>query len=132
MARSTLTYGGKNLNDGSTWALMPGANFGERLKTYDEIRSYSGSVVQCNVSEANFIHMNIPLRLRGSSISSMKAEIDALNALIDAGEQNLVYNDGSGAVTYQCAHSQRVNYERTVETKSALMAFINLELVRYP
>ncbi len=132
MARSTLIYGGKDLNDGAIWCLMPGADFGERVKTYDEHLSYTGNVAQHNVTEAHLIPMSIPLRLQGSDVSEMRAEVDALNALIDAGEQDLVYDDGSGAITYSCAASPRISYPRTTVTKTCLAAFIDFEPVRYP
>ena len=132
MARMPLTYGAKDLNDGVIWTLMDKPDFGERIKTYDERRSYAGNVAQYNVTEANLIPMHLPLKLQGASIANLRAEIDALNALIDAGEQDLVFNDGSGAITYSCAHSPRVQYPRSAYTQACWEARIDLALVRYP
>lgn len=105
---TTITYGGLNLNDGTTWTLMEGFDPGERAKTWTEVASYDGSVAQYNVSEAHLIRMQVPLEVAGVSIAAVRTAIAALNTLIDAGDQDLVYNDGSGAVTYSCVHSPRV------------------------
>ena len=129
----TLTYGGLNLNDGTTYALMPEADFGERTKTFDEYRSYDGvSVVQYNVSEASIIPMNIPLRIKSTSATGLRAAIDALNTKIDAGAQTMIYNDGSGNITYDCVHSPRVNYIRTQDSGTGFYTFITLALNRTP
>ena len=133
MARQTVTYGAKNLNDGVTWFLMPGADFGERLKTWDERRSYAGNVAQYNVTEANLIHMSLPFRIEAADVAGLHTEIDALNVLIDAGAQDLVHDDGSGEVTYSCAHSSRVPYpKRDVLTQTCHVAFVDFLPVRYP
>ena len=50
MARTTLTYGGMNLNDGTTWRLLPGFDPGADELSYDEHRAYKGTVAQYNVS----------------------------------------------------------------------------------
>lgn len=104
----TLTYGGLDLNDGTTYTLLEGFDPGERIKTWDEMRSYSGTAAQYNVTEANLIPVSVPLRIQGTSLATLAAAIAAINALIDAGAQSLVYNNGGGSVTYSCAHSPRL------------------------
>ena len=105
---TTITYGGLDLNDGTTWTLLEGFDPGERQKTWDEVRTYDGNVGQLNVSEAHLIQMYVPLEVAGASIAAVRTAIAALNTLIDAGAQTLAYNDGSGAVNYSCLHSPRV------------------------
>lgn len=128
MARKTLTYGGKNLNDGATWHLLPGFDPGAPEKSYDERQSYSGAVAQYNVSEAHFVEMTVPLLLTATSLSNLQSEVNALNALIDAGEKTLVF----GSDSYNCAHSQRISvvYDEAAMNLSAL--FVTFRPLRYP
>jgi len=67
MARTVLTYGGLNLNDGVNYALQHGFDPGERLKTFDELGGYDGTVAQVNVTEANLIPMSVPLRVQSAA-----------------------------------------------------------------
>jgi hypothetical protein len=129
---TTITYGTLNLNDGTTWTLMEGFDPGERQKTYDEVRTYDGEVGQLNVSEAYLIRMFVPLEVAGASIAAVRTAIAALNTLIDAGAQDLVYNDGSGAVTYSCAHSQRVWVPHDLRWLVGFRVPITFQPVRYP
>lgn len=128
MARTVCTYGGLDLNDGVTWFLMPGFDPGERIKTYFERRAYSGAVRQYNVTEANLIHMFVPLRIEAADTAGLYAARDALNAKIDAGEQTLVH----GAVSYNCAHSSRVRIIHDEVTDTCHAAFVDFTPVRYP
>ncbi|MDI9600146.1 MAG: hypothetical protein QM323_11765, partial [Acidobacteriota bacterium] len=68
MARTTLTYGGMNLNDGTTWRLLPGFDPGADELSYDEHRAYKGTVAQYNVSEAHLVEMFVPLLVAGTSL----------------------------------------------------------------
>lgn len=131
MARITLTYGGMDLNDGTTWHLMPGWDLGERQKSWDEVTSYTGLVTQLNVTEAHLVPMALPLMVEGADAAAVRSEIDALNALVDAGEQDLVFDDGSGAVTYECAYSQRPRVDYSY-LKTCIRAFVDFQPVRYP
>ena len=67
MARTVLTYGDLNLNDGLNYFLQPGFDPGERLKTFDELGGYDGTVAQVNVTEANLIPMSVPLRVQSAA-----------------------------------------------------------------
>lgn len=128
MERTVCTYGGLNLNDGVTWFLMPGFDPGKRIKTYTEHRSYSGAIRQYNVSEANLIHMRVPLRIEAADLAGLRAARDALNDLIDAGEQELVHDD----IIYYCAHSDRVSFIYDNAATVCFAAFIDFTPVRYP
>lgn len=108
-----LTYGGLDLNDGVTYFLLPGFDPGEKLKTWDEQRSYTGGVAQTNVSEAALIQMIVPLEILAASEAALAAAVDAINTRVDAGAQTLAYTPlGGAAVYYSCVHSQRISYPR--------------------
>lgn len=128
MARTVLTYGSLNLNDGTTWALRPGFDPGAPVKSWDERRSYVGRLAQRNVTEAQLIEMFIPLILRSSTLAGLRTEVADLNDLIDAGEQTLVFD----TVVYSCAHSQRVSVLYSAPVLSTLTALIEFTPVRYP
>jgi len=108
MATVTCTYGGTSINSGRYTLLA--FDPGEKIKTWDEVRSYNGTVAQTNVSEANLIEMNLRLFIQGSSNSDLRDAVADLNTLIDAGAQTLVFNDGSGNVSYSCVESPRIKY----------------------
>jgi hypothetical protein len=80
----TCTLNGHNLNDGATFTVMPGATMGERVLTFDAFRSYTGQVTQTNVTEAAYIPVTIPLRVAGSDVFDLMAQIDVLNGIIAA------------------------------------------------
>lgn len=132
MAKPTLTYGGLNLNDGTTYDLLPGVVLGEKRKTWDEVRSYAGTVTQLNVTEANLIQMSFNLMLKGTSTTTLKAAKDAINTLIDAGAQTLVYNDGSGNQTFYCVHSERIDYTREQSDQNGFWAKVTFQPWRTP
>ena len=133
MAAPTLVYDATlNLNDGATWTLREGFDPGERLKTWDERRSYSGAVAQYNVTEANLIPMYVPLEVTAASVAALRAAVDALNTIIDAGAADLVYNEGPGAVTYHCVESNRVSYPRTNRSQLDFRAHIDFRPWRTP
>lgn len=125
MARRICTYGGMDLNDGTTWFLLS-ADPGERVKTYDEEPGYDGTVQQFNVSEAHLVQGDFRFKVEDVSPDAIQDEVDALNALIDAGEQDLVL----GSVTYSCVHSQRVKW--APEHDDQTVAFIDFFPVRQP
>ena len=131
-APTTVIYGGLNLNDGTTYTLLDGFDPGERVKTFAEHRGYDGTVGVYNVSEANLIEMRVPLLVKGSSNATLTAAIAALNALIDAGAQTFVYNDGGGAVSYSCTYSPRISYVRDSTTQVAFRCVVDMILYRTP
>ena len=127
MARTTLTYGGMNLNDGVNYFLLPGFDPGAEELSYDEIRGLDGSVMQINATEAHYVTMTVPLRIEGSSASDLDSKVQALNARIAAGPQTLVY----GSTSYDCARSQRVSYARA-EYGGVFVAFVTFKPLRLP
>jgi len=126
----TLTYGGLDLNDGTTYTLLEGLDPGEYVKTYSEYRSYTGAVAQYNVTEANLVEMRVPLLVRAASLAALRAAIGAINAKIDAGAQDLVFNDGSGEITYVCLQSPRVEFEETSVALTRYWTQIEMTLYR--
>ena len=131
-APTTVSYGGLDLNDGTTFTLLDGFDPGERTKVWNEYRGYGGTVAQYDVTEAQLVEMHVSLLVKGTSNSDLNAAIATLNALIDAGEQDFVWDDGSGAVTYQCVQSPRVGYVRDVLSQNKYTAIIDLVLYRTP
>lgn len=128
----TITYGGLNLNDGTTYKLLDGFDPGERTKTFDEYRGYGGTAAQANVSEANLIEMRVPLKVMAASLTALHTAINAINAIIDAGPATFVWNDGGGSVSYSCVHSPRVHYVPAAGVASSLQTRLTLVLYRTP
>lgn len=135
MARTVLTYGGLDLNDGVSWFLLPGFDPGAPVLTYDELRGWgspTAPVVQVNVSEANLIEMTVPLRVQGTSEADLAAEVAALNAKIAAGAQTLIHGPVGATAAYSCVRSPRVSYARDAAAKVAYTAFLTFTPLRLP
>lgn len=132
MAAGDLTYGGLDLNDGSDYLLMEGFDPGQPSVTWSEFRSYTGAVAQKNVSEAQLIEVHVPLRIMGTSVADVQANVAAINALIAAGEQDLVYDDGGGAVTYSCVRSPYLNVPYSRQLLVGLAVEVDIVLYRTP
>lgn len=128
----SFTYGGLDLNDGDTYTLLEPVNLGERVKTWNEYRGYGGGVVQTNVHEAALIEMNFQVEVHAASLAALNAAIAAINALIDAGAQTLVWNDGTGNVSYSCVHSPRVKKLFDVRAEVGFWTIVDLILNRLP
>lgn len=128
MARTVCTYGTLNLNDGVTWFLLPGFDPGVELLTYDEYNGFDRTVKQVNVTEAHLIPMKVPLRIEAADTAGLYAARDALNTLIDAGEQVLRH----GAVAYNCAHCPRIHIVHDELVDVCHAAFIDWSPLRYP
>lgn len=80
MAVPTLVYDTLNINDGSTYNLMPGANIGAKKRTWDEYRGLGGSVGIANDSNAYLMEMTFPLRIQGTSLADLVTKIAAVSA----------------------------------------------------
>lgn len=132
MAAPTCTFDSLNINDGSTYTIMPGIELGARLKTWDEQRSYAGGVTQTNVSEAYIIPMRFPMLVRGSSPSDLDAKVQAINTKIDgcapAAPKNLVY----AGTTYEIVATPRISYVLEQSAQNAFWAFIDFLPNRNP
>lgn len=128
MARTPLTYGYLDLNDGVSYFLMPGFDPGRRAKTYDEVIGYGGGALQLNVTEAHLITMTVPLRVQAASLADLDALIDSINVKIDEGTQPLVH----GVATYACVLSPRVGYSHDPDTLVTFSAFVTFSPVRTP
>jgi lysophospholipase L1-like esterase len=129
---TTLLYGGLDLNDGTTYRLLDGFDPGEKQKSWDEVRSYTGQVAQYNVTEAALVQMTIPLLVEAASLTALHAAIDAINAKIDAGAQTLIFSDGSEPVTYSCVHSPRVAFRPDSPAVNKFWTRIDMTLYRTP
>ena len=129
---SALVYGGLDLDDGVTYFPLDPIDVGERTKTWSEYRGLGGTVAQYNVSEASLIEMHLPLEVRGNSAATLAAAVAAINTVIDAGPASLVFDDGSGAVTFNCVYGPRVRYLRDVRSQVGFWTTIDLVLYRTP
>lgn len=132
MSLPTCTFDGLNINDGSTYTVMPGVELGARQKTWKERRSYTGAVAQYNVSEAYVIPMKFPLKVQGTSLADLDAAVQAINTKIDgcssAAPKNLVF----AGTTYQIATTPRIAYVLGASAGAVFFVFIDLVLNRRP
>jgi hypothetical protein len=106
--RSVLDLDGLDLNDGVHYFQMPGLDVGAIEPTYDEYRSYAGTVATANVSTAHLLQVTVPLDVRAADPDDLPALIAALNAKIAgctfASPKTLTV----GAVAYSIIDSPRV------------------------
>jgi len=132
MSAPTVTFDSLNINDGAKYGVLEGSYLGAPVVTFDEVRSYSGAVTQTNVSSANLIEVTIPLIVKGSSVSDLRSNINALNTKISgctaASPKALVF-DG---VTYSIVASSQVAPPLTQSYQNKYIAFLDLVLNRTP
>lgn len=128
MARTVLTYGDLDLNDGVNYFLLPGFDPGVDVLTYDELVGSGGGVMQVNVSEAHIIEMYVPLRIQGTSFADLRSKVSALNLKIAAGQQRLVYGPPGATISWGCLRSPRVGF--SYEYIDALVAFVDFRPLR--
>lgn len=117
-----------NINDGTTYTILE-ADMGNDVKTWDEYRSYSGSVAQYNVTDANLIPVRILLRVKGTSASDLRSKIATISGRIDgitAGTTHLVY-DGT---TYHLMTSPLPTYTEDAKFHAGFWTDVTLELYR--
>jgi len=129
MAIPACTLDGLNINDGTTYKIMPGINMGVTMRTWDEQKSYAGGVAQTNVSDANLIDVTIPMLVEGSSRANLRTVLAAINtkiAGITPGTTHLVY-DGT---TYHLMVSQQVDWVEDEAFGVAFRVSITLALKR--
>ena len=127
-----VTYGGLDLNDQANYWALAGFDPGNDVTTWDEHKSYSGEVAQYNVTDANLVEVRIPLRIVGGSLKDFWDAVEAINTLIAAGDQTLVFDDGGYEWTYSCAQSQRLDVPREASVYTSYSATVELVLMRYP
>ena len=117
-----------NINDGTTYNIIE-ADMGNDVKTWDEYRSYSGSVAQYNVTDANIIDVTIILRVKGSSASDLRSKIATVSGRIDgitAGTTHLVYD----SVTYHLMTSPLPTYTEDANFHTGFFTTVTLNLKR--
>jgi len=132
MARTVCTYGGLDLNDGTSYFLLPGFDPGAPVLDFDEHLGFDGSVVQVNVNEAALVEMTVPLRVQGASEADLEAKVEAINTKVAAGAQSLVHGPPGASTTYSCLRSPRVGYVRDQAAKVAHAAFVTFRPRRLP
>ena len=127
MARTVLTFDALDLNNGTTYRLLPGASPGQRLKTWDEYRGLNGVPQQTNTTEAYIIPTHWPLVVQGTSLATLDTYVQAINTKIDActpaAPKSLVFV----ATTYYIVATPRIDYligEREIGTFSTLLDLV--------
>ena len=132
MSAPTCVFDSLNINDGTTYTIMPDIELGARIKTYSSRKSYTGAVAQYNVSEAYEIPMRFPMKVQGSSLADLDAKVQAINTKIDgcssAAPKNLVF----AGVTYQIISSPRIAYTLDAAAGAGFFATFDLVLNRVP
>ena len=134
MARTVLTYGGLNLNDGVVYSLLPGFDPGVPGYVFEEAYAL-GAITPMQLrqhAEEKLIAMTIPLKIQGTSEANLQALVAAINALIDAGPQTLVHGPVGYTLSYNCVYSQRPAFPRQELVTSVFSADVTLTLLRTP
>lgn len=117
-----------NINDGTTYNIIE-ADMGATQRTWDEYRSYSGSVAQYNVSTANVVDVSITLRVKSSSAANLRTALAAINTKVNditAGTTHLVYD----SVTYHLMSSQPITWREDEVFHTGFFTDVTLELKR--
>ena len=132
MSAPTCVFDGLNINDGAVYTVFPGVDLGERKKTFDEYRSFTGDVSQANVSEAYYVEAHLPIAVQGSSRANLKSKVEDINDIIDscsaASTKTLVYDGES----YEIAASPRVAYVKDQAAEVSFWTKLDLTLNRVP
>ena len=131
MAAPAETYGGLNVNDGTTYnvtAFDPGST----PVAYDEVPNYAGGANrQVNVQRTGLVLMLVEILVQGANATTRDAAIAALNAKL-AATNDWVHNDGAGNVTYHCLVSGDCTYPRDAAFFNLFRARCTLPIVRQP
>lgn len=132
MAAPTFTLDGLNLNDGTSYTLLPNVELGARVKTWDEQRSYAGGVAQTDVSEAYLVPATFSILVQGTSEENLATKVGAINTKLDgmtaSAGKSFVYN----GTTYVCGASPRVAYVIGQREQNTFATVITLSLNRLP
>lgn len=132
MSLPTCVFDSLNINDGTTYTIMPGVELGARLKTYSSRRSYTGVVAQYNVSEAYEIPMKFPMLVRGTSLADLDAKVQAINTKIDGCSTATPLNLVFAGTTYQIVTTPRIAYVLDAVAGAGFWATFDLVLNRLP
>jgi hypothetical protein len=114
MALTTVTLDGLDMNDHVTYWLMPGFNPGEDVYTYDEQRSYAGTVTVTNVTNAHVVELMVPIDVRCTTVALLETAIAAINTKIAGCHIGALKNFVFGGTTYQILDSNQLRPVRDV------------------
>lgn len=119
-----------NINDGSTYTIVGEVDLGPlAVKTWEDYRSYSGSVASYNVSTANPIDITIPILVASNSVANLRTALAAINTKVDsiaAGVTHLVYD----SITYHLLTSPNIEWVEDGMFRLAFKAYVTLHLRR--
>jgi len=132
----TLTLGGTDLNDGSTYTLQPGLDLGAREPEYDVWTSYTGDLARGPV-RYGLVEMQVPILVRAASLTALASAVDALRSLVGscsfASPGTLVYADDTGAsYTYRVVDSPEPQVVRDELWYFGCATQVSLTLRRLP
>lgn len=132
MAAPTCTFDSLNLNDGTTYTVMPGTVIGGKQKSWDEYQGLDGSVTAVNVSQAYYIEVTIPLRIQGTSLADLITKIAAVNTKVDgclpATAKTLAFN----GTNYTISLGKHIQWSIGQREANAFYTICDLKLWRYP
>lgn len=132
MAVPSVGFDGMDINDGTIYAILPGVDLGAVAPTFSEYRSYAGTVTQANVSTASLVQMSIPMKVGGTSVADLGANLEALNVKIrtaTAAAPHALIFDG---VTYSVVSSPEINPPLTQSYQNKFFAIVDMVLNRLP
>ena len=132
MAAPTVTFDGLNINDGTKYSVMPGANLGAKVTTYNEYIGYDGTAKQANVMRAALVPMVIPLMVMGTSVSDLRTNVAALNTKIDACGPSSPKTLAFDGVNYSIVASSQVSPTLEQSYQNKFFCFADLVLNRNP
>ena len=117
-----------DINDGSTYNILE-ADMGATVRTFDEYRSYSGSIAQYNVTTANLIDMRLVIRVKSNSVANLRTALAAINTKVNditAGTTHFIY-DGT---TYHLMSSQPITWVEDATFHTGFWTDVELGLNR--
>jgi len=132
VARTVCTLDTLDLNDGTSYYLLPGFDPGAPVLDFDQHLGFDGSVVQVNVNEAALVSMTVPLRIEGASLADLDSKVAALNTKIAACPLTLTHGPAGATTAYSVVRSPRVSYARDRATLATLAAFVTFRPWRLP
>jgi len=132
MLAPACTFDALNINDGTTYTILPGVRLGAKERSYDEYMSYSGVVTQVNVSAAHLISMTIPLHVTGSSAADLRTNLTALNTKIAAATAAVPLDLVYAGATYYIVAGSELEWEEDLAFLLTFWTEVDLQLNRKP
>ena len=131
MAAPTCTLDSLNINDGSTYTIesfTPDA----KVASFDEYRSYDGSVAQYNETTANLVQCSLTMLVQAATAALLRTALAALNTKVEAATfaapKSLVY----ASTTYYIVTSSSITWVEDARFLAGFNTVIDFTLNRKP